>query len=159
MDKKTVTTLKILNSELEVLIDEDMVEVLSKHKWIRRGVYIGRVEFKNKKQTTYLLHRVVMGAKLGELVDHKNQNPLDNRRENLRLCTRRQNAANSKLASNNTSGFRGVNFMKNRGWRAHITINGKAIHLGMFETKEEAALKYNESAIEYFGEFAALNKV
>lgn len=92
-----MTKLKVLNADLEVFIDEDMVEVLSKHKWIKRGVYIGRVEYKNKKQTTYLLHRIVMDAKPGELVDHKNQNPLDNRRENLRLCTRKQNAANSKV--------------------------------------------------------------
>lgn len=104
-------------------------------------------------QSRVPLHRVIMGAQPGQLVDHANRNILDNRRKNLRLCTRRENGRNRKgPASHNTSGYRGVT--RNRTWGAQIKIGGKNIHLGRFKTKEAAASAYDAAALRYFGEYA-----
>ena len=91
-----------------------------------------------------------------DIVDHINQDPLDNRRQNLRLATRSQNAANLGPYANNTSGYKGVDF--NRGkWRARITQDGVRYFLGTFDTAEDAARAYDQKALELFGEFASLN--
>jgi hypothetical protein len=92
------------------------------------------------------------------LVDHANGNGLDNRRSNLRLATGTQNNANRRLASNSTSGFKGVNLYKRTGrWRAHIAIHRQQKHLGYFRTAEEAARAYDIAALALFGEFALIN--
>ena len=78
------------------------------------------------------LHRFVLKAKKGENVDHINGNKLDNRKENLRKCTRSQNFANRKKYTNNTSGYKGVSKHGNK-WQADIQINGKSKYLGIFE--------------------------
>ena len=111
------------------------------------------------------MHRIIANAKEGESVDHVNGNPLDNRKENLRVCTMSQNLANQKLRKDSTSGFKGVskNQSKTNPWRAYINRKDgkktKQYHLGLFKTPEEAARAYNEKAKELFGDFAKLNKV
>lgn len=62
------------------------------------------------------------------------------------------------MRTNNTSGYKGVSRDRGR-WRAYIRVNYKQIHLGNFRTKEEAARRYNEAALKYFGEFAELNEI
>ena len=108
------------------------------------------------------MHRVVLQRVVGrpltrdDIVDHINHNGLDNRRPNLRLATRSQNAANLGPYANNTSGYKGVDF--NRGkWRARIREGGVRYFLGYFETAEDAARAYDTKAHELFGEFASLN--
>ncbi len=105
------------------------------------------------------LHREIMNAPAGVLVDHKNNDSLDNRRDNLRLATRRQNTYNRrKTKSKTTSRFRGVSFKKqNSRWVAQIQYKGKGIWLGYFESEEEAARAYDRAALKYHGEFASLN--
>lgn len=111
-----------------------------------------------------LLHRLilerVLKRSLGkhEIVDHIDQNPLNNCRSNLRLATRAQNGQNRKVNQNNKSGYKGVCLHKrNNTWRASITINGKSKTLGYFKTPELAAEAYNRAALKHFGEFASLN--
>ena len=122
-----------------------------------------------KKHTTYAkssifgslelrLHRAVMDAKLGELIDHIDGNGLNNRRNNLRRATSQGNSANSKRQIGSASRFKGVGFHKQTGkWEACIRCNGKKQHLGLFANEIDAARKYDEAAVRLFGEFAKLN--
>lgn len=93
-----------------------------------------------------------------EFVDHVDGNGLNNCRANLRDGTGFKNSANRELASNNTSGYKGVGWNKRKSkWRASIMINGKAIFLGYFGTSEEAADAYDQAAVHHFGEYAKTN--
>ena len=106
------------------------------------------------------MHRVVMNTPDGMETDHISMNTLDNRRENLRQCTRAENSANKKKYSTNTSGYKGVTWHKAANkWRAQITINYKNHILGQFDKIEDAAKAYNEAAKNRLGEFARLNEV
>lgn len=90
--------------------------------------------------------------------DHINGNTLDNRKENLRICSIAENGRNRKIQKNNTSGYSGVSYMKGVcKWQATICVNKNKIYLGVFETAEESARAYDSAAKEYFGEFARLN--
>lgn len=107
-----------------------------------------------------LLHRIILerilgrGLKENEFPDHVNYNTLDNRRENLRLATRSQNRANTQKQRNNKSGYKGVSWSKKaRKWVAQID----SVHIGYFNTPEEAHVAYCEKAKELFGEFARFN--
>lgn len=107
------------------------------------------------------MHRLIMRAKKGQILDHINGDRFDNRKENLRFCTNSQNLANRSKTSLNKSGYKGVTFIPGRlrPWRAVITYKGKYTNLGYFETKEQAALAYNKAAVKYFGEFARYNQI
>lgn len=110
-------------------------------------------------KTRYWLHRYILGCKMGDKtqVDHINGQPWDNRKNNLRICTKgRYNAINRPKQKNNTTGYKGVGAKGNKFF-ASLRYNQKNIHLGVFFTKEEAAQAYNQAATEYFGEFAYLN--
>lgn len=100
------------------------------------------------------MHRLIVGAKMGEMVDHKDGNGLNNRRSNLRIVSAIENAWNVKRKANNTSGFKGVywNCHHNR-WVASISIRGKRIYLGHFKTPESAHVAYCEASAKHHGEF------
>lgn len=106
-----------------------------------------------------LMHRLVMGAKPGEQVDHKNGNTLDNRRGNLRLCSNAENQrAFKRKRLTVTSKFRGVCWCEGRQkWIAQIKLNGKHFNLGRFSSEEDAARAYDAKARELFGEYASPN--
>jgi hypothetical protein len=110
-------------------------------------------------------HRIIMNCPKGLTVDHIDNNPLNNAKSNLRICTQKQNAKSQLMPKNNTSGYKGVCFdnwsFKNnlkRCWIARIKVERKNINLGRFLTKEQAAIAYNNAAVKYFGKFAKLNK-
>lgn len=108
----------------------------------------------------FLMHPVVSGFE----VDHKNSDKLDNRRENLRICTRSQNNANRIKSDGCYSRFKGVTFLKREKhhlapWSAQIKVNRKKYHLGNYPVEELAAEAYNIAALEHFGEFARLNVI
>ncbi len=108
---------------------------------------------------TYL-HRLIMNPPYDKFVDHIDGNPLNNQKSNLRICDCSENNRNQIKNSRNTSGYKGVFLRcdKNK-WCAKIKIRQKQINLGSFNTKEEAAIAYNQAAIKYHGEFALLNKI
>jgi hypothetical protein len=104
------------------------------------------------------LHRMIMGANAGSVVDHINGNTMDNSRLNLRICTQSQNAKNrSKSTKSASSKYKGVHW--HRGWMASIRVNYKRIYLGVFKTEEAAAMAYNNAAVRYHGEFAKVNQL
>lgn len=106
------------------------------------------------------LHRIIANAPQNMTVDHINGNKADNRRSNLRICAQAENSRNVRTSKSNTSGYKGVWWhCQNKKWRASITLNGKPIHLGLYDDKIEAAKAYNKAAIRYHGEFAKLNKI
>ena len=146
------------NSKETALVDEADFPKLGGLNWFllpARTKYAYRVE--NGK--TIYMHREILRAQKNELVDHANGDGLDNRRENLRLCSHSQNMQNRKMGKNNTSGYRGVHFVAQRGkWRVQIRIGGKRIYLGDFHDKIKAAEKYNSAAQTLFKGFARLNQ-
>lgn len=104
------------------------------------------------------MSRLVLDADKNTLVDHINGNPLDCRRDNLRLADACENAFNTALVSNNTSGYKGVYFHKASGrFHASIRAYGVRIFLGYYDDIEEAAGAYDRAARFFHGEFACVN--
>lgn len=103
------------------------------------------------------MHRLIVEALAGQHVDHANGDRSDNRRENLRTCTRSQNLANRTKDRDNTSGYKGV-FLKRPGrWFSQIGVNGRLIYLGTFDVPQDAAKAYDAAARSYHGDFARTN--
>lgn len=106
------------------------------------------------------MHRVIIGAKEGEEVDHINGNTLDNRRENLRICTHAENVRNRIKRTHTSSIYKGVHRRSDTGkWRAAIAVDARTVHLGTYTTEVEAAMAYNTAALHYHGRFARLNHI
>lgn len=158
-------------------VDDDDYEWLNKYSWYANVGSSGVRAVKNKTQKEPIydkMHRMILGITDGNiLTDHKDHNPLNNQRSNLRECNDRQNACNSKSAKNSTSKYLGVSFQKTvikrktktlgtriykyYAWRATIFKDYKQISIGRFKTEKEAAIAYNVKAIELHGEFANIN--
>jgi hypothetical protein len=143
------------------LIDDEDYERVSMHKWcaFETGVKIKRVYGVRKtpgsRRTNRLnifLHRFVMDAPSGIHVDHEDRNGLNCQKYNLRIATPAQNGANSQKIIG-VSGYRGVEPYPNGRWRCRAQER----HIGVFDTPEAAAQRYDEVAIEIWGEFAMLN--
>lgn len=101
------------------------------------------------------LHRLIFGAKPGVIVDHKDNDGLNNRRSNLRRANKSLNGANSALSIRNKSGVKGVVWDASRQrWLASITLHGKSNYLGRFHSKEDAAAAYAVAARDAHGAFA-----
>lgn len=134
-------------SIVQCLIDAaDIPRLSDKH-----SLYLSRSDYSRETSCSYVkiqfggnkqqyLHRFLLDAPDGKLVDHINGDTLDNRKRNLRIVTPSENVENQNVTrSDSTSGMKGVSFLKNRNrWRAYITIAGKAKHLGCFGTAKEA---------------------
>ncbi len=98
------------------------------------------------------IHRWLMDYPDDKCIDHINRDPLDNRMCNLRVCNRQENSFNTDKHKDNTSGWKGITFHKNK-YRARIVIDGKSKHLGYFNTAQEAHDAYCEKAKELHGDF------
>jgi hypothetical protein len=104
------------------------------------------------------LHREIMEAPKGLLVDHRNGNGLDNRRSNLRIATHGENIQNRRKKRSATSRYIGVSFEDRSGkWRARVMYKGKRVWLGRFDSEIDAGKAYDAAANKYYGEFARLN--
>lgn len=130
-------------------------DVVTKHSWTtNKANYL--VATINQK--TVRLSRFLMKPHQNMVVDHINGDVLDNRRENLRITTQKNNSRNSTVAINNTSGFTGVKIIHLRGgktrYRARITVNRKEIGLGTYDTIDEAVLARKKGEVKYFGKYS-----
>lgn len=157
--------LKLTNGHVTI-IDDDDFEKVSKYRWCankmgKNKIYACRSIYVEKGKTKVIsLHRFILGVEDSQLqIDHINGDSLDNRKENLRVCTGVENRLNRNKTVQNTSGYKGVFKTYNNRWRAQIGWKNKKLYLGSYKTKEEAALAYNKKAVELFGEYANLNVV
>lgn len=148
------------------IVDAEDYEWLSTYTWWAQydpsiDNYYVRTQVKraSKDWPCIPMHRMIMGLEQGDsrVVDHVNRNTLDNRRSNLRIATRWENALNKGITSRNTSGYKGVQWRKARSrWIALIRVNGKLINLGSRKCKEEAYKLYCEASKKYHGEFGSI---
>jgi hypothetical protein len=142
----------------DVLIDDEDYERIMAHTW-QVGCPSGKPYFffgkrSNGERHYTKLHRFLINAPKGSVVDHISGNVLDNRKCNLRITDWTGNARNHGIAKSNTSGFRGVVKKYNREtWIAQISLNHKTIRLGTFPTKEIAALVYETATKALYGEY------
>lgn len=153
----------LLTQNKIALVDDEDYERLNQFKWYakREGNTLYAVRGSKRldgkgKQKLIRMHRVIMNASKGNQVDHRFGNGLDNRKENLRMCTNQQNAHNRKQPQkNNKLGIKGVCWdEKLKKFKAGIKFNGKSIHLGYFNVLGDADSAYRIAEEKYFGEFA-----
>jgi hypothetical protein len=144
------------------IVDAEDFEKLNKDKWYlfenknKSNFYAARTECRKN----VFMHRRIMNAPNGAIVDHINRDSLDNRKANLRFVTNMQNCWNSERGFfKGSSKYKGVSLNNRSGkWTAHINHGGKRINLGTFETEIEAANAYDTAAQAYRGQFAVLNR-
>lgn len=148
------------------LVDKGDFDWLDQWKWsaakrtdANGGVerwYAVRVQVIDGKQRLFLMHRLILGAKKGEISDHVDRDGLNNRRGNLRICTTAQNGLNrvGYPAAKKTSRFKGVHWhLGAKKW----TVQFRHQHVGLFEDEKEAAAAYDLAALAYSPEFARSN--
>lgn len=119
-------------------------------KRVRVGDIAGYADLTGESKKTYIrivingnkyyAHRLAflfMTNSIPDVIDHENNNGLDNRWSNLRDCTSSQNACNRKLQVNNTTGVKGVT-IENHKYRARVSLDGVRYTVGLFDTIEKA---------------------
>jgi hypothetical protein len=131
--------IKIIDNQ-EVIVDEEYSHLLERYWRIRFG-YVVSVGRNNKH---IALHRLIAGAQTGEEVDHINRNRLDNRKSNLRLVTRSQNASNK--INPGRIGLRGVCFVRGK-YHSQLKHEGKQHYLGVYDCPVDAAIAYDNKAL------------
>lgn len=150
-----------LNTGDTVLVDAEDFERVSAYHWYKDDAGYARTNMweNGRKSAAPRMHRFILGVTNRKAhIDHINGDKLDNRKENLRVCSASNNAMNRGRQSNNKSGYKGVIYDKERDkWRAEITVNKKRMYLGRYETVEEAAEAYRKAAELYHGEFAKVD--
>ena len=184
--KKLIIESKVHGTR-EILLDESDYEFVTNVPW---SWYIRRYKYKDKEKWygeakltksqalkykelfpdryitpsgALMMHQFIMNSPKGMHIDHINHDGLDNRRENIRICTPSENAQNRRLRVDSRSGYKGVyqmpeKYKLNKRFQAHIQPKGqKRLRLGYYLTAEEAAKAYDKKAKELFGEFAELN--
>lgn len=140
--------------------DEDKKRLAQYHYYLNGHGYAERSIKGTRHQTAYLHHDILGVPPKGMVVDHINRNPLDNRRCNLRFASRTQNRINSRPQRNGTSKYKGVSYHRQlEKWRSCITVDGKTMSLGCYHSEQEAAEAYNRAAIQFYGDYAVLNKI
>lgn len=123
-------------------IDAEDVDVVIKYKWAYNDNYR---YVKSNNCPEKRLHRYLTGAKKGEVVDHINRDPTDNRKSNLRVCSQSTNCINRRIQTNNTTGYRGVVARRGKFYSV-VKRNRKTYYVGgSYKTAEEA----NEARIAY----------
>jgi hypothetical protein len=142
-------------------IDLYDIENIKKYKWYNSEGYAKTtIKYKNKKYirkmnklilNNFLINKIFCIKKNNYVIDHINRKPLDNRRNNLRFCSKSLNSFNKKLRKDNKTGYTGIAKIKNK-WFSHIRINNKTINLGIFKNIKDAIKVRREAELKYFGE-------
>jgi hypothetical protein len=142
------------------IIDVDDLGQIANYNW--HAVDMGHTKYVRRNRTkndpprplSIRLHRQLMSAPNGMDVDHVNMNGLDNRKSNLRVCTRSQNLCNRKVQARTKSKLKGVVWHKRaQKWMASLKYEGKHYYLGLFRLKEDAHLAYLQKSKEIHKDF------
>jgi hypothetical protein len=157
-----------LTKGYETMVDDDDYDELNKHSW--QAVELHKNDRPTTKvyaisynlyynNKTYYMHRIVINAPKGKQVYHIDSNSLNNQKNNLKLATTQEISFGIKKTNKKTTSiYKGVYWnKKDNVWYATIMKDRKHIHLGSFDNEHDAAIAYNNAAIEIFGEFARLN--
>jgi hypothetical protein len=142
-------------------IDSDLAEFPWYALEYNNSVYVMRRRGRGSVGIHHLILERILGRPLtkGEMPDHKNLRPLDNRRENIRLANKSQNMANRRTFSNNTSGVKGVHWKASKKlWVVRVQVNNKRIYVGSFKLLDDARRAYEAAAQLHFGEFANIER-
>jgi len=153
--------IKLTRGKVTIVDNEDF-DYLNQFKWKAQKAthswYANRVEYINGKQRILYMHRVIICANKGQIVDHIDMEGLNNQKHNLRICSVSQNAMNRKPLLLKSSKYLGVCRYKNK-WRAGLKHEGKQHHLGDYDSEIDAAIAYNSGAKRIHGDFARLNQI
>lgn len=149
------------------LVDDEDFEKLNQYKWCAnkiRKTYYATTYWGIKKSGSYghlTMHRLILNITDGKiLIDHRDNNGLNNQKKNLRIATTSQNAMNSGANKSGTSKYKGVSrASRGESWQARISKGGKHEYLGYFSNENDAAIAYNKAAIQLHGEFANPNVI
>lgn len=150
----------ILTEGFVALVDDEDYGYVARFTWRvdkrkNTNYAIRHVCLPGRPKTTQRMHRLILG--LGDPsvdVDHLNKNGLDNRKENLRMCGRTQHIAHHRTKDQ----YLGVYKIEGgHGWEVRAKFGQKQIHLGPFQSKEDAARAYDKEAAAEFGELAVVN--
>jgi len=165
------------NSNLFALVDDEDYDLVMDSPTQWRVILVGRTDgvrrhYAQRNHVTrkgliltrlphIMMHRLILNAPQGVVIDHINGDGLDNRRSNLRLTDASGNQANRQFKLPGASSrFKGVTWNRSAGkWQAAIKVQGRSLHLGLFETEWDAAQAYDCAAREYFGDLAFVNGV
>lgn len=149
---------------LAALVDHADVSLVSEYDWHpvwdrnTKSFYAVTTVKERGRRRPVRMHRLVVAAKNDEFVDHINHDTLDNRRTNLRLCSRSQNQANQRKCEGKTSEYKGVYWNRQCSrWQAQIRFKGESHHLGLFLDEVSAAMAYDHAAQALFGDYARVN--
>jgi len=161
----TYTILKIVSVKhgtFEILLDDEDVEKVKQLHW-----NINKFNHAMKRNYFYvvnrdglLLHRYIMNAPKGLVVDHINGDKLDNRKQNLQICTVKKNSRKSQFRLTNKSGHSGVfwyYYNNVNKWVAQIIVDYKTIHLGYYDDIKDAIKAREKAEIKYFGDFKPIS--
>lgn len=143
------------------IVDDCDYEKLKKYNWYCTPAgYVYGERMVARDLGHHFMHRIVCCPPDGMCPDHINGNPLDNRKSNLRPVTPSQNLMNTRIRKNKSSKYKGVWWNDiAKFWYSSICKDGESIHLGNFRTQRDAAIAYNQAAIQYFGEYANINEI
>jgi hypothetical protein len=137
------------NETSRAKIDKEDECKINKYKWHLDSD--GYAHNGNGKRGHILMQNLIMSPSEGEIVDHKEWDRLDNRKENLRITDYSGNSANTRIHRNNKTGVTGVMVRSEYGtWRACITHKGRAIELGSYKTKKDAVRARLTAEIKYY---------
>jgi hypothetical protein len=140
------------------IVDDEDYELVSAHEWQLSKLRYATTGYAYSRTAHKKMAQFLMNPPKGMAIDHANGNGLDNRRCNLRICSKAQNCQNRRKQERKTSSrFKGVQRTLRGTWRVTITAKNHQYHVGTFKLEENAARAYDDAARQLHGQFACVN--